>query len=40
VQEDEVEVDIDKLPKKEKIKVLNQRKRDADKPRLRLIGRP
>jgi chemotaxis protein histidine kinase CheA len=26
-----VEVDIDKLPEKEKIKVLNQRKRDADR---------
>jgi hypothetical protein len=31
VQEEEVEVDIDKLPEKEKIKVLNQRKRDADR---------
>jgi hypothetical protein len=31
VQEDEVEVDINKLPEKEKIKVLNQRKRDADR---------
>jgi hypothetical protein len=31
VQEDEVEVDINKLPEKEKNKVLNQRKRDADR---------
>jgi hypothetical protein len=31
VQDDEVEVDINKLPKKEKIKVLNQRKRDVDR---------
>jgi hypothetical protein len=31
VQEDEVEVDINLLPKKEKNKVLNQRKRDADR---------
>jgi hypothetical protein len=31
VQEDEVEVDINKLPEKEKIKVLNQRKRDANR---------
>jgi hypothetical protein len=40
VQEDEVEVDINLLPEKEKNKILNQRKRDADRPRLRLIGRP
>jgi hypothetical protein len=31
VQEDEVEVDINLLPEKEKNKVLNQRKRDADR---------
>jgi hypothetical protein len=31
VQEDEVEVDINKLPEKEKIKVLNQRKMDTDR---------
>jgi hypothetical protein len=31
VQEDEVEVDINLLPKKEKNKVLNQRKRHADR---------
>jgi hypothetical protein len=31
VQEDEVEVDNDLLPEKEKNKVLNQRKRDADR---------
>jgi hypothetical protein len=31
VQEDEVEVDINLLPEKDKNKVLNQRKRDADR---------
>jgi hypothetical protein len=31
VQEDEVEVDINLLPEKEKNKVLNQRKRDSDR---------
>jgi hypothetical protein len=31
VQEDEVEVDINLLPEKEKNKVLNQKKRDADR---------
>jgi hypothetical protein len=31
VQEDEVEVDINLLPEKEKNKILNQRKRDADR---------
>jgi hypothetical protein len=31
VQEDEVEVDINLLPEKEKNKVLNQRRRDADR---------
>jgi hypothetical protein len=31
VQEDEVEVNINLLPEKEKNKVLNQRKRDADR---------
>jgi hypothetical protein len=31
VQDDEVEVDINLLPEKEKNKVLNQRKRDADR---------
>jgi hypothetical protein len=30
VQEDEVEVDINLLPEKEKNRILNQRKRDAD----------
>jgi hypothetical protein len=31
VQEDEVEVDINLFPEKEKNKVLNQRKKDADR---------
>jgi hypothetical protein len=31
VQEDEVEVDINLLPEKEKNKVLNQRKKDFDR---------
>jgi hypothetical protein len=35
VQEDEVEVDINLLPEKEKNKVLNQRKMDADREALR-----
>jgi hypothetical protein len=40
VQEDEVEVDINLLPEKEKNKILNQRKGMPTRPRLRLIGRP
>jgi hypothetical protein len=31
MQEDEVEVDINLLPEKEKNKILNQRKRDANR---------
>jgi hypothetical protein len=37
VQEDEVEVDINLLPEKEKNKVLNQRKRDADMAKAKTI---
>jgi hypothetical protein len=36
VQEDEVEVDINLLPEKEKNKVLNQRKRDADRAKAKI----
>jgi hypothetical protein len=36
VQEDEVEVDINLLPEKEKNKVLNQRKMDADRAKAKI----
>jgi hypothetical protein len=38
VQEDEVEVDINLLPEKEKNKILNQRTRDAERAKAEKKG--